>query len=219
MSKSKRKNSIFTNDEPSQASISIDVNEEGYEPSGLEKWINILLCRGDLVKEKLDARPIPFTSLFDYGSRFDKFLVVIGILLSILSGIIQPLTMLLSGKMVNILLLNGEGVGDDDLWRQGYIIVIIEAAMGVFLVITTYIQYYCLKIACANITTALRTRFIQSMLRQDAAWWDTQKYGAITSQLNENIDKIRDGIGDKIGLLLRGISMYITTFVVAFIID
>uniref|UniRef100_A0A914E6C6 Uncharacterized protein n=2 Tax=Acrobeloides nanus TaxID=290746 RepID=A0A914E6C6_9BILA len=57
------------------------------------------------------------------------------------------------------------------------------------------------------------------MLRQDAAWWDTQKYGTITSQLNENIDKIRDGIGDKIGLLLRGISMYITTFVVAFIID
>ena len=34
-----------------------------------------------------------------------------------------------------------------------------------------------------------------------------------------NIDKIRDGIGDKIGLLLRGISMYVTTFVVAFIID
>ena len=34
-----------------------------------------------------------------------------------------------------------------------------------------------------------------------------------------NIDKIRDGIGGKIGLLLRGISMYITTFIVAFIID
>uniref|UniRef100_A0A914C9R2 Uncharacterized protein n=1 Tax=Acrobeloides nanus TaxID=290746 RepID=A0A914C9R2_9BILA len=218
MSNSKRKSSIFTHDEPTQAS-SIDVNEEEYEPSGLEKWVNILLCRGDLVKEKLDARPIPFTSLFDYGSRFDKFLVIIGIVLSILSGITQPLTMLLSGKMVNILLLNGDGVGNENLWRQGYTIVIIEAAMGVFLVITTYIQYYCLKIACANITTTLRTRFIQSMLRQDAAWWDTQKYGTITSQLNENIDKIRDGIGDKIGLLLRGISMYITTFVVAFIID
>ena len=63
---------------------------------------------GDLVKEKLDARPIPFTSLFDYGSRFDKFLVIIGIVLSILSGITQPLNMLLSGKMVNIFLLNGD---------------------------------------------------------------------------------------------------------------
>jgi ABC-type multidrug transport system fused ATPase/permease subunit len=61
-----------------------------------------------LVKEKLEARPISFTSLFDYGSRFDKFLVIIGIIFSILSGITQLLTMVLSGKMVNILLLNGD---------------------------------------------------------------------------------------------------------------
>lgn len=64
--------------------------------------------RGDLAEEKLDAKPVSFVSLFDHGSRFDRFLVIIGVIFSILSGITQPLIMLLSGKMVNILLKSGD---------------------------------------------------------------------------------------------------------------
>lgn len=37
--------------------------------------------------------------------------------------------------------------------------------------------------------------------------------------LLRNIDKIKDGIGDKVGMIVRGITMYVTCLVVGFIYE
>lgn len=47
------------------------------------------------------------------------------------------------------------------------------------------LQYICLKNAALNIACTLRSEYIKSLLRQDAAWLDEQKSGTLTSQLNE----------------------------------
>ncbi|KAH7727055.1 P-glycoprotein [Aphelenchoides avenae] len=193
--------------------------EKTYQQTGFEKWLNILLCRGDLAKEALEAPPVSFTGLFLFASSKDRLMVYTGIALSIITGVAQPMSMWLSGRLANVLIVNGDGYHSDSLWDQGYLIVKVNAGIGLSLIVVTFLQYFFLRVACTNITTTLRTRFLQSMLRQDAGWCDTQKFGAINAQLNENIDRIRDGIGDKIGLLIRGLSMFLSTQILSFIID
>ncbi|KAI6193974.1 hypothetical protein M3Y96_01075800 [Aphelenchoides besseyi] len=174
--------------------------KSAYVQTGIEKWFNILLCRGDLAHESLDAAPVSFVELFKYGTRNDKLLVALGILFAIVTGCGQPFSNYLGGKMTTTL-INGEHGDKAKLWHDGYQIVMINAIVGVTVVLITFIQYYCLRLACRNITNTLRSRFIRSVLRQDASYFDCHKSG------------------DKIGMMIRGVSMLITTTVMSFLIN
>ncbi|KAK0394446.1 hypothetical protein QR680_000741 [Steinernema hermaphroditum] len=196
-----------------------DGDEQVFEQTGIDKWFNLLLCRSDLANEKLDARPVSFTELFRFGSTLDKIYVAIGIFLSIICGIAQPMFVLINGRMINVLVLSGNTYHSEKLWNDGYTNVALFGGLGVFLLIFTFLQYFCLKFACLHIVCNMRKRYIESILKQNAGWMDTQKAGTLITQLNENIDRVRDGIGDKIGLLSRSLTMYITTVVIAFIYD
>ncbi|KHJ91894.1 hypothetical protein OESDEN_08227 [Oesophagostomum dentatum] len=62
----------------------------------------------------------------------------------------------------------------------------------------------------------IRKEFVAAVLRQSAMWLDENNCGTITAQLNENIAQIEDGIGDKIGMLARGFSVFLSSAVFAF---
>ncbi|KAI6170747.1 P glycoprotein 11 [Aphelenchoides bicaudatus] len=179
--------------------FTIEAKEKPYRADGIEKWVNILLCRGDLTEEDFEARPVSFIELFKYGEPRDKQLVVVGILFAIISGIGQPIP-----------------IHDEHLRSEGYKLIAINGSLGVFMLISNFLQYFILRYACQNIIATLRARFISSILRQNAAWFDDKQFGAINSQLNEQINCIRDGIAEKIGLLVRGVAMFLTTLFIAF---
>ncbi|VDO32148.1 unnamed protein product [Brugia timori] len=80
-------------------------------------------------------------------------------------------------------------------------------------------NYICLKNVSLNITCTMRKEYMKSLLRQDATWFDQQKSGTLTVQLNANIEKIKDGIGDKVGMILRGVAMFLTSLVIGFIYE
>ncbi|KAI6184505.1 hypothetical protein M3Y97_00603700 [Aphelenchoides bicaudatus] len=194
-------------------------DQQQYKSSGLEKWINILLCRGDLASETFESPPVSFVQLFRFGSKKDQVLVLTGILIAVFTGISQPFAVFLGGKLANVLIAYGRDGDKEKLWHEGYLLVIANLVVGTFVVSITFVQYFCLKYASIRITANLRYKFMESVLRQDACWFDTQKFGAINSQLNDGIQKISDGIGDKIGLLIRGISMFLTTMIISFVVN
>ncbi|KAI6234119.1 P glycoprotein 11 [Aphelenchoides fujianensis] len=206
--------------------------ERKFAASGFEKWMNVLLCRGDLAAESFEAPPVSFAQLFKYGSRKDKLLVYSGIALGVGAGVGQPLSQYLGGRMAEVL-INADD--KEALWNDGYLLVLWNLIIGIATVSITFLQYYSLRLACQNITATLRSRFIRSILRQEAAFFDTRKSGEINDQLNKwaysllsslacnllfsGINQIRDGIGDKIGLLTRGLSMFVSTTVMSFWIN
>lgn len=145
----------------------------------------MLLCRGDLAKESFESPPVSFAQLFRFGNRRDKTLVLVGIFLGILSGIAQPFSTYIGGKIANVLIVYGKDGDKDQLWNDGYKFIAVDLAIGLTVVSLTFIQYFCLRLACRNIVATLRYKFIESVLRQDAAWFDKQKFGSINSQLNE----------------------------------
>ncbi|KHJ86080.1 hypothetical protein OESDEN_14181 [Oesophagostomum dentatum] len=84
--------------------------------------------------------------------------------------------------------------------------------------VINYLQHYFLVIASRNIAERIRKEFVAAVLRQNAVWLDENNSGAITTQLNENIAQIEDGIGDKIGMLARGVFLFLSSaaFALAF---
>jgi len=55
--------------------------------------------------------------------------------------------------------------------------------------------------------------------RQDAVWYDRQRFGQLNAQLNEKVFLIEDAIGNKVGFILRCWALFGSNMLVALLVD
>ncbi|KAE9547130.1 hypothetical protein FO519_009658 [Halicephalobus sp. NKZ332] len=194
-----------------------DVPKQTYELSMFEKIINYILCRADLATQKLDNKPVSLLDLFRFANRTDWLLVVMGIICTICAGISQPLLALIAGRLTNVLLVYPprSTTFRDKAYENVYILV----GAGVFYLFINFFQYFLFQTVCNRIVSRIKRHYVASIIRQNAGWFDKHHSGTLTTTLNDNIDRIREGIGEKLGLLLRGIVMLIASLIVSFIYE
>ena len=65
----------------------------------------------------------------------------------------------------------------------------------------------------------IRLEYVKAVLRQEASWFDDHDAGIISSQLNNNIERIQDGIADKFGLITRGFALFIFSTIFSFAVN
>jgi ABC-type multidrug transport system fused ATPase/permease subunit len=59
-------------------------------------------------------------------------------------------------------------------------------------------------------TRAIRKKLFLSILRKEIVFFDTHKTGELNTKLTDDIDKIHDGIGDKLGSAAQFLSACVT---------
>lgn len=59
-------------------------------------------------------------------------------------------------------------------------------------------------------TRHIRKKLFAAILRQEAGWFDLYKSGELTNRLTDDVNKIKDGVGDKFSNALQ----FVSTFVV-----
>ncbi|KAK6053225.1 hypothetical protein COOONC_09270 [Cooperia oncophora] len=155
----------------------------------LEKIFDVLLCRGDLSTEDVEQEPVSVTDLFRYASTRDRYYVAAGFILAVIVGAVLPLNCVLGGLYTNIYLQNNDHVGNDSLWTQAFHLCAAYLGGGVLLFILCYFQNYFLSLASHNIVGRIRKEFVKAVLAQNAAWFDENNAGAITTKLNECVKK------------------------------
>ncbi|KHJ84657.1 hypothetical protein OESDEN_15627 [Oesophagostomum dentatum] len=79
------------------------------------------------------------------------------------------------------------------------------------------VQFLCFSTVCCRIIAKIRHHYVKAVLRQNAGWMDKHHSGVLTTQLNDNIERIREGVGDKLGLLIRGFAMFFAALVLSFV--
>ncbi|KAK5965467.1 p-glycoprotein 11, partial [Trichostrongylus colubriformis] len=154
---------------------------------------------------------------FRYASGRDRYYVTAGFILAVIVGAIMPMACVLAGMFSNIYLKNKQHVGNELLWKQTMYICAAFLGIGVALFILCYFQNYFLTVASHNICERIRKKFVEAVLAQSAAWFDENSAGASTTKLNENVAQIEDGIGDKMGMLARGVTVFIVSAAIAFV--
>ncbi|VDM66018.1 unnamed protein product [Strongylus vulgaris] len=63
---------------------------------------------------------------------------------------------------------------------------------------------------CERRIHRIRKRYLRAVMRQDMAWFDTQEIGALTSRMSSGVEKLKDGIGDKMGLLFSALGSFVS---------
>ncbi|VDN19870.1 unnamed protein product [Cylicostephanus goldi] len=72
-----------------------------------------------------------------------------------------------------------------------------------------FLQMCCWHTVCERQVYQIRNRYFAAVLKQDMAWFDKNESGALTTRMSDGIDRIRDGIGDKLGAMFA----YFATFI------
>ena len=63
----------------------------------------------------------------------------------------------------------------------------------------------------------IRNLFLKSVLRQDISWYDVTQTGDFASRISDDLTKIQEGIGEKIGMFLFFVTIFSASLINAFI--
>ncbi|RFU81401.1 leptomycin b resistance pmd1 [Trichoderma arundinaceum] len=85
----------------------------------------------------------------------------------------------------------------------------------VFVTINAYL--FCWSTYGARLAQRLRERYLKNLLRQEPSYFDTLPPGEVASRLSSDIQTIRSGTSEKVGICLSSLSFFVTAYIVAFI--
>ncbi|RCN31741.1 ABC transporter, ATP-binding protein, partial [Ancylostoma caninum] len=110
--------------------------------------------------------------------------------------------------------------------------------LGIAMFTTSYVQIVCWETFAERITHRLRQIYLKAILRQQISWFDEQQTGNLTARLTEyvprcllsrasinksnqlplfsDLERVREGLGDKLSLFIQMMSAFVAGFGVGF---
>nr|UOU03320.1 ATP-binding cassette subfamily B1-2 [Brachionus rubens] len=187
--------------------------------------------KDDEKKNEENKNLVPFLQLFRYATYTDFLMIVVGSLGSIGSGISFPIMLLFFSNIIDSFTEYGSLIDCNTNFTNQTIFPnqtfslydkMAEQAtyLSILAVVTMVLNYF--QVSFWLMPAERQTRFIRkalfsSILKQDMAWFDTYKDGSLTNRLTDDINKIKDGFGDKFGNAIQFLSTSIAGLIIGFI--
>lgn len=155
-------------------------------------------------------------------SKIEVSTLLLGIVCAIASGIPFPLIGIIFGQLLddfNSATCNTPDTSESASQSQNSvndkILLILYLAIAQF--VTIYIHLSCWSLNGARLAQRLREKYIRNLLRQEPSYFDSLPPGEVSSRLNGDIQAIRSGTAEKVGICLSSVSFFVTAYIVAFI--
>ncbi|XP_054768746.2 ATP-dependent translocase ABCB1-like [Lytechinus pictus] len=186
-------------------------------------------------KEKEEEKPqVPFTRLFRYATGLDGLFMFIGCFAAGVHGCAWPVLNIVFGGLIdqfvdfdklNITNLTAipvdatlppgldPGKEFDDTMQE---YAVIFSYIGVGVMVFAYLQTSMWTLACERQIYKIRQAFFDAILHQEIQWFDVHKSGELTSRLADDMERVKEGIGDKIALCIQYLFLFLAGFGIAF---
>jgi ATP-binding cassette subfamily B (MDR/TAP) protein 1 len=148
--------------------------------------------------------------------------LLLGVISSIAAGVPFPIIGILFGQLLDDFnaatcdQATDAGDGDQESINNT-ILIIFYLAVAQFVCI--YVHLTCWTLNGARLAQRLRERYLQNLLRQEPSFFDNLPPGEVASRLHGDIQTIRSGTAEKVGICLSSLSFFVTAYIVAFIKD
>ncbi|GIY25675.1 ATP-dependent translocase ABCB1 [Caerostris darwini] len=179
--------------------------------------------------------------LFHYSKKWDVFLMIMGSFFAIINGAGWPILAIVFGSMTNTFLMQStnqvpydnssvlvnqemdeyqiisENVTMNNFEEYMTNFSLYYVYIGIAVFVASIIQILSWLMACERQVYIIRQEFFYQVLRHEIAWFDKHQSGELTTRLNDDLERIREGIGDKFSMLIQYASTFLAGFVVGFI--
>ncbi|XP_014273830.1 ATP-dependent translocase ABCB1 isoform X2 [Halyomorpha halys] len=174
--------------------------------------------------------------LFRYGTAFDVSLMLVGSVFSIIMGASLPVLGLIFGEMTDVFIdvtkrgfqnsthMVNDSIVDTRISEKDFLtyMAVCSVYYGIIAVsafISSVIQTFCWDYTCERQTYRLRRTYFSQILRQDVSWHELNTHGNLNTKLSEDIERIREGIGSKFGIVIQYISTFATGVLIGLYAD
>uniref|UniRef100_A0A5G2QEG3 Phosphatidylcholine translocator ABCB4 n=2 Tax=Sus scrofa TaxID=9823 RepID=A0A5G2QEG3_PIG len=151
----------------------------------------------------------------------DVLYMLLGTTAAIVHGTGLPLMMLVFGEMIDsfasvgnlahIKIPNVTSGSEYCSWYAYY-----YSAIGAGVLVAAYIQVSFWCMAAGRQIYKIRKQFFHAIMQQEIGWFDMHDVGELNTRLTDDISKINNGIGDKIGVFFQLLATFIIGFISAF---
>uniref|UniRef100_I3L6P9 Phosphatidylcholine translocator ABCB4 n=1 Tax=Sus scrofa TaxID=9823 RepID=I3L6P9_PIG len=158
---------------------------------------------------------------FRYSNWLDVLYMLLGTTAAIVHGTGLPLMMLVFGEMIDsfasvgnlahIKIPNVTSGSEYCSWYAYY-----YSAIGAGVLVAAYIQVSFWCMAAGRQIYKIRKQFFHAIMQQEIGWFDMHDVGELNTRLTDDISKINNGIGDKIGVFFQLLATFIIGFISAF---
>uniref|UniRef100_A0A8C9C682 Phosphatidylcholine translocator ABCB4 n=1 Tax=Phocoena sinus TaxID=42100 RepID=A0A8C9C682_PHOSS len=161
--------------------------------------------------------------IFRYSDWQDKLFMSFGTIMAIAHGSGLPLMMVVFGEMTDRFVNIG---GNFSFPGKLYLKETFElfsryayyySGLGAGVLVAAYIQVSFWTLAAGRQIKKIRQEFFHAILRQEIGWFDINDTTELNTRLTDDISKISEGIGDKVGMFFQAIATFFAGFVVGFL--
>uniref|UniRef100_A0A8B9EG53 ATP binding cassette subfamily B member 1 n=1 Tax=Anser cygnoides TaxID=8845 RepID=A0A8B9EG53_ANSCY len=149
--------------------------------------------------ERSPTRRLSCLAAFRYSDWWDKFLMVLGTTMAILHGAGLPVMMIVFGDMTDSFITSEN-----------------MTYPGACVLFAAYIQVSFWTLAAGRQIKRIRHEFFHAVMRQEIGWFDVNDVGELNSRIVDDISKINEGIGEKIGMFFQAVATFFAGFIVGF---
>ena len=171
----------------------------------------------DEADKKDELQPSTFTAMFRFADNTDKLLMAAGTFGALANGVVFPLFSLVFGQMIDDFAEYSQGNTTKDQLVSSIEDVALDfiyiAIAGLFV---AYLQAAMWMISSERQAKKMRRAYIQSLLRQDIGWYDTQDSGEFATRVASDTQLVQEAISEKFSLVLQKVATLIAGLGVAF---
>uniref|UniRef100_A0A8B9ED65 Multidrug resistance protein 1 n=1 Tax=Anser cygnoides TaxID=8845 RepID=A0A8B9ED65_ANSCY len=156
---------------------------------------------------------------FRYSDWWDKFLMVLGTTMAILHGAGLPVMMILVLVKYGFYTTISKvylGKRKDRLAAHLRLYAYYYSGIGACVLFAAYIQVSFWTLAAGRQIKRIRHEFFHAVMRQEIGWFDVNDVGELNSRIVDDISKINEGIGEKIGMFFQAVATFFAGFIVGF---
>ncbi|XP_076472510.1 ATP-dependent translocase ABCB1-like isoform X2 [Babylonia areolata] len=176
------------------------------------------------------VRTASLGELFSFATCLDKILMVMGSVTAMGVGAGSPLMAMVFGNMVNDFINGRNGThlsfsSPNTTHPQNTSNFDFESTMKENVFYFCYIGVgsfsLCILQMVGWVTASerqvfkIRKAFFKAILRQDMAWFDTNTAGELNTRLSDDLERVRNGIGDKSGMVIQVSARFVTGMVIS----
>ncbi|KAA8643122.1 hypothetical protein EYZ11_005820 [Aspergillus tanneri] len=174
----------------------------------------------DILKKQLEAEDatVSFFGLYRYASRMDMLAILVSAICAIAAGAALPLFTILFGSLASAMrdITLGE-IEYSEFYHQLTKNVLYFVYLGIAEFVTVYISTVGFIYTGEHVTQKIREHYLESILRQNMAYFDKLGAGEVTTRITADTNLIQDGVSEKVGLTLTAIATFVTAFIVAYV--
>uniref|UniRef100_A0A7N8X5Y4 ATP-binding cassette, sub-family B (MDR/TAP), member 4 n=1 Tax=Mastacembelus armatus TaxID=205130 RepID=A0A7N8X5Y4_9TELE len=165
-------------------------------------------------KETVPKEPmVSPIAVFRFANRFDMLMIFLGTVMAIVNGVVLPLMCLVFGDMTdNSTIIQRNSTLEDDM----NVYAIYYSIMGAIVFVAAYLQVSLWTVAAGRQVKHIRKLFFHRIMQQDIGWFDVTETGELNTRLTDDVYKIQEGIGDKVGMLIQAFSTFFSSFIIGF---